>query len=491
MITLGAINGWHPPNGRVTTWFASPAACEAARRARRSDLAPTYQRTGHLLTAYYAKKIDKQVPRLMIVAWDLPGKCEISAMTAAINCHVRRHDVYHDWFEFQDNVFVRRMIDDPEDIDFVPVEFGYMSADEIRTHALTKTPATLEWDCFTFGIIQHGDYFTFYASVDHLHIDGVSAFLILIDTYQTYVGLQRTEPQHQSTKIPEIASYRDYAARQRKQVSSLTLLSPQIQDWINFARGADGSWPSFPLPLGDTRADSDGDFLTVDLLDATQTECFDAACRAAGIRLIGGVLACAALAEHALTGRGLYHGFTSYDTRLQGVDTTTVGWFARLIPVTVPTGTGSFPEAARAAQHSFDAAKRLAGVPFERVLELATPDQLGITLPTRPAMMVSFYDFRKVQVAAALEAMNFGIYGDNLSHGGVNVWINRLDRKTTLTISFPDNPIARESVRRYSSTLLETFAAAAEVKSSRDGHLTPQRGLYPGHRSTLMRVGAE
>ena len=86
---------------------------------------------------------------------------------------------------------------------------------------------------------------------------------------------------------------------------------------------------------------------------------------------------------------------------------------------------GSFSEAARAAQKSFDAAKDLAGVPVERVLELATPDQLAIKLPTRLPMMLSFLDFRKIPLAGLWEETNFGAYGDSLSHGGINMWINR------------------------------------------------------------------
>lgn len=38
--------------------------------------------------------------RLMIFTWDLPGRCNIRAMNYAINAHLRRHDTYHSWFEF-------------------------------------------------------------------------------------------------------------------------------------------------------------------------------------------------------------------------------------------------------------------------------------------------------------------------------------------------------------------------------------------------------
>lgn len=461
MVALGSINGWQPADGPVITWTASAAARAAARSARRNDLAPSYQRARHLRGAYEAKAAGRQLPRLMVVAWDMPGTCDIAAMTATINAHVRRHDAYHDWFEVDEYTIVRRTIDDRAAIDLVPTEFGYLTADEIRTHALTTTPETLEWACFTFGIVQHPDYFTFYASVDHLHIDGMSAGLIFFDIHFTYQHLAQI-PDAPAVP-PKVASYRDYAARQREKVAGLTLASPGIQGWLKFARDTRGQWPSFPLPLGDSEAGDKGHFLTVDVLDAAETEAFENACRAAGARFSGGVLACAAMAEHEFTGTDTYHGFTSYDTRTPDVDEMTVGWFANLVPVTVPIGTATFAEAARAAQQSYDAAKPLAEVPVERALELAAPLQLGIGAPTARAMMLSFMDFRKIPAADLFERTNWGTYADNLSHGGINLWINRQNDKTTATISFPDNAQARKSVHRYLAALTQAFSYAVRT----------------------------
>jgi hypothetical protein len=461
MVALGSINGWRPADGPVTTWMASPAAREAARNARRSDLTPSYQRIRHLRAAYQSKSMGMQLPRLMVVAWEMPGICDIAAMTATINAHVRRNDAYHDWFEFEDGAIVRRMIDNPEVIDFVPTDFGIMDTEEIRTHALTTTPETLQWDCFTFGVVQHAQSFTFYASVDHLHIDGMSAGLIFFDIQLMYQHLSQTGAE--AAVLPEVASYRSYAARQHEKVASLTLSSPGIQRWLEFARDTQGDWPTFPLPVDDAATSDRGDFLTVDLMDAAQTASFESACHAAGARFSGGVLACAAMAEHEFTGSATYHGFTSYDTRTPGIDSMTVGWFANLVPITVPVGTATFAEAARAAQESFDDAKHLAGVPVERALELAAPLQLGIKPPTARAMMVSFMDFRKIPAADLFEQTNFGTYADNLSHGGINLWINRQNDKTTATISFPDNAQARKSVHRYLAALIQAFAYAVKT----------------------------
>jgi len=128
--------------------------------------------------------------------------------------------------------------------------------------------------------------------------------------------------------------------------------------------------------------------------------------------------------------------------------------------------TATFAEAARAAQESFDGAKQLAGVPVERALELAAAHRWGIEPPTARAMMVSFMDFRKIPAAELFEQSGFGTYADNLSHGGVNLWINRQNDKTTATISFPDNATARKSVHRYLAALIQAFAYA--VKSTTD-----------------------
>ena len=469
MVSLGNINEWQPAHGTLTMWMPTPASLEAARTAPRRELAPSYQQNQHLWSSFHGKLLNRELPRLMVVAWDFPGICNIAAMTAAINAHVRRHDTYHSWFEFDNGVIVRHVIDDPDAIALVPEVHGHMDPEKARMHALTTTPHTLEWGCFTFGIIQGADHFTFYASVDHLHIDGLSAALIFLDIHPTYQEVAHGMPRNQVVTLPQARSYSDYATRQRERSASLTLSSPEIKDWIAFARETEGDWPSFPLPLGDIWASSKGDLVTVELLDAAETASFDAACEAAGARFIGGVLACTALAECELTGKETYFGFTAKDTRTPGIDTMTVGWFASLIPITVPTAGASFPEAARAAQKSFEAGRDLAVVPVERVLELATPDELGITLPTSLPMMLSYLDFRKIPLNEVWAETNFGTYGDNLSAGGINMWINRHADRTTVTISFPDNAVARDSVSRYIATLIKHFARVVETTPDEPG----------------------
>jgi hypothetical protein len=79
--------------------------------------------------------------------------------------------------------------------------------------------------------------------------------------------------------------------------------------------------------------------------------------------------------------------------------------------------------------------------------------------------MVSFLDFRTIPLATLWEETNFGTYGDCLSLGGINMWVNRHAAKTTVTISFPDNSIARESVHRYIAALTQVFTCVAKGTS--------------------------
>lgn len=456
MVAIGSIKSWQPGRGPVTTWTASTASREAMTRAGVDPLPPSFQQAQHLRTAHFARALGRDVPRLIMVSWDVDGWCDVAAMTEAINTHVRRHDTYHSRFEVlgaSAETMIRRTVGDPDLIEFVPAPVGFMDADEVRAHVVNTTPDTLDWDCFTFGVVQKPDHFTVYAIIDHLHTDGSSAALVYTDIHLTYQALMCDVPN----PLPEPAGYRDFARRQLLQVEAMTVESRPVRDWVEFARTAGSAWPSFPLDLGDTSSHSAGRAITVELLDGEETEAFDIACRSAGARFSGGVMACAALADHRLTGAGAFHTFTPSDCRAGETESLSAGWYASLFPVSVPIGSGDFAELARAAQKSFDANRHLSGVPFDRVLDLAHGD-LGESVPSRPSMMVSLMDFRRV---ADAESNRLGIYIDELSHGGINMWVSRNPDQTIVTVSLPDTPEARHSVHHYVGVLRGAFLDAA------------------------------
>ena len=108
----------------------------------------------HLRNYSERKAAGLNFSRQIIASCEVAGQCDISAMDHAVNTYLRRHDTFRSWFErTEDGGFVRHALEDPADIEFVPVDQGHMTEDEIRAHVV-DIPSPLEWGCFTFGIIQ-------------------------------------------------------------------------------------------------------------------------------------------------------------------------------------------------------------------------------------------------------------------------------------------------------------------------------------------------
>ena len=63
------------------------------------------------------------------------------------------------------------------------------------------TPDPLQWDCFRFGIIQGPDSFTYYASIDHVHVDAMVVGVTLIEFYLMYTALVAGNPP---IALPEV-----------------------------------------------------------------------------------------------------------------------------------------------------------------------------------------------------------------------------------------------------------------------------------------------
>ncbi len=400
--------------------------------------------------------------RLMIFTWDLPGRCDVRAMSYAINAHVRRHDTYHSWFEYQDaEHIVRHTIADPADIELVPIRHGQMTPQDLRDHL--SMPHPLQWDCFFFGVIQSKDRFTFYASIAHLCVDPMIVGVLFREIHLMYTALVSGEAP---IELPTAGRYADYCIQQREELAALTPESPAVRGWIEFAAHNGGTLPYFPLPLGDLSVPYAGKLVIDTLMDEQQTDRFEAACVAAGARFSGGVFGCAALTQRQLTGAESFSVVTTTDTRRTPTELMTTGWFTGLVPVTV-TLTEVFEDAARSAQEAFDSGIELATVPFDRVLELAPPEA-GLGRPRPGNFVMSFLDASIAPLSAVANSdLNFRIYDEGRVSHQVSMWVTRLQHETRVTVMFPDNPVARESVARYIEAMKATYARVASGRGGR------------------------
>ncbi|OBH88386.1 condensation domain-containing protein [Mycobacterium sp. E2989] len=452
---LGTVDDW-TAEGTVVSWYPTATTHARAAEAQYHPAPVSYQQSQHL--RYYRRQVSlgRDIPRLCIGAWEIRGVCDIDAMTHAVNSHVRRHDTYHDRFDFDDNDEIRRyVIADPAEITLAPADLGRMAPVQIRKLIL-DTPDPLQWDCFSFGIVQGEDRFTMVIAVDHLRADGMSAGVIFLDIQTAYF----TAVQKAQVALPPAASHREYSAKQRAYTAGLDEASPEIQTWRSFLAANRGALPRFPLELGHAAADTPGAIEVFDLIDDDQGRRFEAACRAAGARFSGGVFACAALAEHRLTGAPVYFGLTPFENRRDHAHATAVGWLASFVPLTIPTAGASFDEVVGAAQASFDANTALGAVPYYHLLEV--PDKEPIEIPDRPVPMLSYIDIRKLPFADNFDGLRAGIWGDNRLSETVCMWVNRMHDKTQLVVAYPGTDIARESVRRYVETMRAEFTRVAD-----------------------------
>ncbi len=465
MVVLGhlgleTVGNWVPAPGCVWLWQPSPSSLEKARQAPKSAVPPSYIQARHLRSYRDQAAQGRDLSRLVVAALDIRGQCDIRAMTYVINSHLRRHDTYRSWFEFTDaGHIVRHTISDAADIELIPIEHGDMAPKQWQDYILA-TPGPSEWDCFRFAIIQRDDHFTLCISVDHLHVDAMFISAVFFEIQSMYDALM---DGHGPIALPSAGSYDEYCLRERAYTSALTLESPEIRQWIEFFERNGRALPAFPLPMGDTSLVATGELLSLQLMDARQTARFEAACMSAGARFSGGVFACAALAEYELTGSETYYAVTPTSTRSTPAEFMTTGWFIGHIPFAVGIGP-SFAETARNAQMSFDESAHLANVPFERVLELAP--WLNKTPPGGGFPMLSFLDAGvpplSAVIAMQLDRMNAKVFSDGRIAARVCMWVNKFQNETTVTASFPNNPIAHESVARYLQEMKSVYVRVAE-----------------------------
>jgi Condensation domain len=462
-LRVGSAYDWKPGAGNVVTWHPTPGSLAKSRQAPASSVPPGSMQAGHLRGYVEFRDRGLDYSRTVMGSWDVPGKCDLRAMTYLINAHLRRQATYHSWFEYRDeNNIVRHTIKDPRDINFVPKEYGVLTQQQWHDHVLA-VPDPLQWDCFRFGIIQYDDRFTLYAVVDHLHCDPMLLSGLYVEILMNYTSIVEGKPP---ITLPPANGYDEFCMRESQTVASMTLDSPEVRTWVEFAEANGGTLPNFPLPLGDQSITCGGDVHVEQLLGSDKTAEFEALCQRVGARFSGGLFACAALAHYEMTGAETYYGLTPTDKRKSPADFLTVGWFTGVVPFTVPVTPNSFEETARAAQASFDANMNCAQVPYDRVLELAPWLKRHGPQFTMMSYMDAGLPPLSGVVATALDGVNASAFTDGRSPAYMYSTVFRLFDEVSIMVSYPNNPIARESVMHFTAQLKSVFDRVVAGKLS-------------------------
>jgi hypothetical protein len=103
----------------------------------------------------------------------------------------------------------------------------------------------------------------------------------------------------------------------------------------------------------------------------------------------------------------------------------------------------------------------------------------GLRKPEPGVPMISYLDATVAPLSPAVIAewngMNGKIYSELGAAHQVGMWINRFGNGTWVTLAFPNNPIARESVTRYIEAMKAVFVRVAEGR----GEMAPAADLVP------------
>lgn len=194
---------------------------------------------------------------------------------------------------------------------------------------------------------------------------------------------------------------------------------------------------------------------------------FETACERAGARVIGGLLACAALAERRLTGAKRYTVVTPTTMRKSPASFRTTGWCMGIVPIDFEVDEQTFADLAVTAQRIFDERLNMANVPIERILELAS-DLSNTPLVATGGVMLSYMDINLPPLGAHIARdwyrTNGRVYVNQGAAAQVALWFFRSERGLSLTAAYPANVTARASLCAYVDALkLECQQAAAAM----------------------------
>ena len=460
MVDFGIFEDWHPEPGTLTSWTASPHSRNTVAKAPAHHSPPSYQQQEYLRTALRNADKGFRSSRLCMIAFDIPGTPDHAAMTRTVNAFLRRHDTFHSWFELADDGHIVRHVTDSDSIEFTPTTHGHFAdAQAIRDHVQNETPGPFQWDCCSFGIIEHPDSFTVYAAVDHLHTDGVAQALSCVDLLLLYgAEVSGTEPA-----LAPVDGHIDHSVQERRRNAELDADSAPVRRWVQLLQRNGGDLPQFPLDLGVRRAGYiPGSQRTMPLFEEADAVRFEQFCAAHGGKFLSGVCTALALTEYELAGRDFYFGLTPVNTRSTDGEAGSVGWYTNLVPVTLPVAAAdSFTSLVGKAQQSYEQARELTHTSLHRVLELLPPDSGIRTRRGWSAPMLSYIDVRRIAGVDMFDQINGGMFGNRASSSQVYIWINRFNDVTKISLLFPDTEQAHAAVDRYIRRLTAILTSVA------------------------------
>ncbi|HEX4110529.1 MAG TPA: condensation domain-containing protein [Solirubrobacteraceae bacterium] len=365
------------------------------------------------------------------VAFELTvaGAPDLAALQSAFAALVRRHETLRTSFVRHDQV-VRVIHEEPcawhRQAIAIAGDAG-QRLDQVRSIIDAHT-RPCEFPGYLLGALLSAEGATVITAFNHVHVDAVSLTIVVHDILAAYRG----EPLDRNPS--SVSGWAEHAEG--------SVASPDgVARWHRFLDAHLGL-PRFPADLGvDLGARAPQRVLVRALLDREQATAAEDRCRAAGGRMVAGVLgACARAAADATEQQGLAT-ILPVSTRRDPRWARSLGWFVTNVPIEVPV-CESVAESIAASQSALEAALELRAVSTAEVLG-TYPSPLNLD---RDFFMVSYLDYRRVADAEELRAHNAQHFSASAPTGDVQVWFARTEQGLAVRVRLPDTPAADHAV---------------------------------------------
>ncbi|QTI71244.1 condensation domain-containing protein [Gordonia polyisoprenivorans] len=309
-----------------------------------------------------------------------------------------------------------------------------------------RATAPLHWPAYMFATVGRESSFTLLFAADHSLVDGYS----LIMAQHELTAFYRSARDHTELTLPEVGSYVDFSAAERRQADQTGADHPAVATWHGFLQAGPGDMPRAlrmapaPTPEPDD-SDNESPLLPQEsvsgvIADDTTANKFTAVCSEAGGSLTAGVLAAFAMVHQSLTGDPEFRCVLPRHTRDEARWLTSLGWYVAVAPFWLDmTGSPTFDQTVARATTELKRSRQGASLPFLRVAEL-------IGYRGEPRFVISFIDTRYAPGAAVADAGRATVLrSHSYSAEEVLIWINRTPSGLRYSARFPADPAVGEA----------------------------------------------
>lgn len=385
----------------------------------------------------------------LAAAFDVDGPIDVSALESAYRSLVARHSVLQCGV-VADGETVRGVRHDPASLRWVSrVEARTSSIAQTRDvvrSALDRSCVPADHPAFWPAAISRPDRSTIIYGLDHLHTDAYSLAVLVDDLHVLYAA------HAGGGSRPVLPKAGCFVTSQAEPPSYVAPDDARLAAWHDFLRARDHRLPTFPLDLGVEEGERAPQLTMVrDLVDdATTGRVAEHAARH-GASTSSAVLAALGQAVHDVGGPERLAVLVPVHTRTAEEDRRAVGWYTATVPLELEAHDDRC-RALRRAGASLVAARELADVPLDQVLETA---DAPLVRERADVFLVSYLDYRRLPGSGELERRVAHHVSAPTRADDLQLWISRTDAGLAARARMPDTAAARQAIGR----LLDRWAA--------------------------------